>query len=85
MLRQEDCRLLVAEMLEAMTQSLRRGRRIEIRGFGVFSLRHRTARLVLNPRTLERLPVAAKAVPFFRAGKCLQARVLDPVSTTDGH
>jgi integration host factor subunit beta len=66
---------LVETMIAAMCEALASGRRIEIRGFGVFELRRRGPRHAVNPRTGEPMFVPAKVVPFFRAGRVLLARV----------
>ena len=66
---------LVAEMVGAFARALASGRRIEIRGFGVFGVRVRNARRARNPRTSALVFVPRKAVPFFRSGKQLLARV----------
>lgn len=62
-------------MLEHLAASLAAGRRIEIRDFGAFSLRHSAARNRRNPRTGEPVPVGAKSMVHFRSGKGLLARV----------
>jgi len=66
---------LVTEMVDAFIRALISGRRIEIRGFGVFSVRVRNARRARNPRTMAIVSVPRKAVPFFRSGKHLLVRV----------
>ena len=55
--------------------ALSRGDKVELRGFGSFRVRYRSARTGRNPMTGERVSVPAKCVPFFRASKDLQARV----------
>lgn len=55
--------------------SLAKGRRVELRGFGTFSLRKREQRMGRNPRTGESVMVANKTVPFFKTGKELRAAV----------
>jgi len=67
--------LLVHIIFDAMEASLKRGERIEIRGFGSFVVKHREARDGRNPRTGKRVAVAAKRVPFFKVGKELRLRV----------
>jgi integration host factor subunit beta len=59
----------VNEVLRAMVSAMSRGVRVEIRGFGSFSLKFREARKGRNPRTGEPVQVPAKYVPHFRAGK----------------
>jgi integration host factor subunit beta len=58
-----------------MVETLSDGGRVEIRGFGAFSVRHRPARQGRNPRTGETVDVPAKAVPFFKSGKELRERL----------
>ena len=65
----------VAIILDEITDALARGDRVELRGFGAFSVRKREARRGRNPRTGETVDVPAKSVPFFKAGKELRARV----------
>jgi integration host factor subunit beta len=65
----------VKTLIEQMAQSLARGERIEIRGFGSFSLHHRPPRMGRNPKSGEAVPLAAKYVPHFKPGKELRERV----------
>ncbi len=74
-LRQEDVERIVEVILEQIASALADGQRVELRGFGAFSVRQRDARTGRNPRTGEPVDVPAKAVPFFKAGKELRARV----------
>ena len=74
-LRHEDVEKVVNVVLEEIGEALKRGDRVELRGFGAFSVRKREARKGRNPRTGEPVKVPAKAVPFFKAGKELRARV----------
>lgn len=62
-------------IFEEISAALERGDRVELRGFGAFSVRHRDARMGRNPRTGESVPVPAKKVPFFKAGKELRMRI----------
>lgn len=71
-----DVDLAVRALLEAMAEALASGRRIEIRGFGSFTLRYRPPRLARNPKSGAVVPVAAKYVPHFKPGKTLRERVL---------
>jgi len=74
----DDERALVVEtILDAMAGALADCRRIEIRDFGVFELRRRNAREARNPKTGRTMWIAAKVVPFFKAGRELQRRVND--------
>ena len=68
-----------AALMTADADALAKGDRVELRGFGAFSVRHRKARKGRNPRTGEAVEVEAKSVPFFRPGKELRARVNDGI------
>lgn len=70
-----DADLSVSAILDTMACTLAKGGRIEIRGFGSFSLNHRPARLGRNPKTGEQVGVPAKWTPHFKAGKALRAVV----------
>ena len=70
-----DVELIVATVFDEITAALARGERVELRGFGAFTVKHRNARTGRNPRTGEAVPVDEKAVPFFKAGKELRERV----------
>ncbi len=59
---------------------LARGERVELRGFGAFTVKQRNARAGRNPRTGETVEVAQKSVPFFKAGKELRERINKPMS-----
>jgi integration host factor subunit beta len=71
----KDAELSVKAILDAMTEKLASGERIEIRGFGSFSLNHRPPRMGRNPKTGTRVQVPEKHVPHFKAGKELRERV----------
>ncbi|MBU7575195.1 MAG: integration host factor subunit beta [Hydrogenophaga sp.] len=62
-------------VLGRMTDALAEGGRVELRGFGAFSVRSRPARSGRNPRTGETVEVPAKSVPFFKSGKELRERL----------
>ena len=70
-----DAEVMVNAVFESLAEALRRGERIEIRGFGSFVVKQREARDGRNPRTGKRVAVAAKRVPFFKVGKELRVRV----------
>ena len=70
-----DMERLVAVVLETITQTLEAGARVELRGFGAFSVRKRDPRVGRNPRTGETVHVPGKHVPFFRTGKELRQRI----------
>ncbi|MGB3623280.1 MAG: integration host factor subunit beta [Ketobacter sp.] len=74
-LSQKDVELAVKTMLEEMSQALATGGRIEIRGFGSFSLHYRAPRLGRNPKTGESVDLTGKYVPHFKPGKELRDRV----------
>lgn len=71
----KDAELAVKTVLEAMATSLAQGQRIEIRGFGSFSLNYRPPRTGRNPKTAAKVNVPEKHVPHFKAGKELRERV----------
>jgi integration host factor subunit beta len=73
----------VNTMLDAMTDALAGGQRIEIRGFGSFALNYRPPRVGRNPKSGDRVQVPAKYVPHFKAGKELRERV-DGTEPQDG-
>lgn len=68
----EDC---VKEILEQLSLTLEKGERIEVRGFGSFSLHYRKPRVGRNPKTGDSVELSAKYVPHFKAGKELKERV----------
>ena len=74
-LRQADVELIVATIFGQITDALARGDRVELRGFGAFTVKQRAARIGRNPRTGEVVPVDEKAAPFFRASKALHVRL----------
>jgi len=71
----KDADLAVKMVLDAMTDALARGDRIEIRGFGSFALNCRPPRVGRNPKSGEKVRVPEKHVPHFKAGKELRERV----------
>lgn len=71
----KDVEYAVKTMIEHMAQSLASGERIEIRGFGSFSLHFRPPRMGRNPKTGEPVPLSGKHVPHFKPGKELRERV----------
>ena len=70
-----DVELAVKELLEQMSTALSRGERIEVRGFGSFSLHYRPPRIGRNPKTGDAVEVPDKYVPHFKPGKELRERV----------
>lgn len=75
LLSYRDVELAVKTILELMSQSLAQGERIEIRGFGSFSLHYRSPRTGRNPKTGETVSLPSKYVPHFKPGKELRERV----------
>ena len=71
----KDVEVAVKEILEMMAQTLSKGERIEIRGFGSFSLHYRAPRTGRNPKTGESVELSGKYVPHFKPGKELRERV----------
>ena len=74
-LTQRDTEFAVKTILEAMTDALARGHRIEIRGFGSFSITRRPPRIGRNPRSGDKVEIPEKLVPHFKAGKALRESV----------
>lgn len=72
-----DVEMAVKSLLEQMAQSLAGGERIEVRGFGSFSLHYRPPRVGRNPKTGTQVPLSGKHVPHFKPGKELRDRVND--------
>lgn len=67
-----DVEKIVDTVFDEITNALSRGDRVELRGFGAFSVKHRDARIGRNPRTGESVEVDAKRLPFFKTGKALR-------------
>ena len=70
-----DLEQLVNTVFETITKALEHGDRVELRGFGAFSVRERKARIGRNPRTGEPVNVEAKRMPFFKMGKGMRERL----------
>jgi integration host factor subunit beta len=78
----KDTEIVVNTIFDAMTDSLKRGERIEIRGFGSFQVKVREAREGRNPKTGDEVHIPAKRTPFFKVGKELKEKVDEaPVSS----
>ncbi len=71
----KDIELSVKTIIESMINSLKNGKRIEIRGFGSFSLRYRKSRIGRNPKSGESVNIDERYVPHFKPGKDLKERV----------
>lgn len=74
-LSRDDAERAVAAILDTVASALAAGRRVELRGFGAFSVRSRPPRSGRNPRTGEAVEVGSKAAPFFKSGKELRERL----------
>ena len=74
-LYQRDVERIVSTVFSEITEALAKGERVELRGFGAFSVKSRDARMGRNPRTGEPVKVESKAVPFFKTGKLLRDRL----------
>jgi len=72
---QRDVENIVNAVFDEITDSLSQGNRVELRGFGAFSVKNRPAREGRNPRTGEKVSVEEKWVPFFKTGKELRERL----------
>lgn len=74
-LYQRDVERIVATIFDEIIEAMARGDRVELRGFGAFSVKQRDARVGRNPRTGESVAVEEKYVPFFKTGKLLRDRL----------
>ncbi len=70
-----DVERIVTTIFEEISEALARGDRVELRGFGAFSVKQRDARVGRNPRTGAAVQVAEKHIPFFKTGKFLRERM----------
>ena len=70
-----DVERIVATIFEEIATALARGDRVELRGFGAFSVKHRDARTGRNPRTGDTVEVSRQVIPFFKTGKQLRERL----------
>ncbi len=74
-LYQSDIERIVNTIFNEITDALAQGNRVELRGFGAFSVKHRPARIGRNPRTGESVNVPEKHVPYFKTGKDLREKL----------
>jgi integration host factor subunit beta len=74
-LYQRDMERIVTTIFEEITAALARGDRVELRGFGAFSVKERGSRTGRNPRTGEAVSVSAKHIPYFKTGKELREKI----------
>jgi len=72
---QRDVERIVNTIFDEITETMARGDRVELRGFGAFSVKKRDSRIGCNPRTGASVSVAEKHVPFFKTGKLLRDRL----------
>ncbi|CCQ72601.1 integration host factor subunit beta [Magnetospira sp. QH-2] len=72
---QRDVERIVTTIFDEIAAALARGDRVELRGFGAFSVKRRDSRLGRNPRTGESVEVPAKYIPFFKTGKQLREKL----------
>lgn len=74
-LYQRDVERVVSTIFDSISEALSNGDRVELRGFGAFSVKRRDGRVGRNPRTGEAVTVPEKSVPFFKTGKELRERL----------
>ncbi|HEV8129627.1 MAG TPA: integration host factor subunit beta [Acidobacteriota bacterium] len=71
-LTKKDAEVIVQTVLDSIIESLKEGKKVELRGFGSFRLRQRSSRTGRNPKTGEKVKVPAKRIPYFKPGKELK-------------
>ena len=74
-LYQRDIERIVTTVFEEITTALAEGNRVELRGFGAFSVKERGARIARNPRTGKSVEVSEKQIPYFKTGKQLRGKL----------
>lgn len=74
-LTRKESELVVSIVFDSMSEALKKGEKVEIRGFGSFTVREREAREARNPKSGEVVSIPAKRTPFFKTGKELRERV----------
>ncbi|MEM9422085.1 MAG: integration host factor subunit beta [Pseudomonadota bacterium] len=74
----KDVEKIVSTILDTISDAMAEGARVELRGFGAFSVKHREARVGRNPRTGEAVDIEEKWTPFFKAGKEMRDRLNQP-------
>lgn len=74
-LSKKDTEKAIAGMIDTITETLAKGESIQLVGFGTFETRERAARTGINPRTKEKISIAATKVPAFKAGRALKDAV----------
>lgn len=80
---QRDVEQVVNVIFDEIIEALARGDRVELRGFGAFSVKHRPARTGRNPRTGDKVAVPEKYVPYFKTGKELRERLNEADETAN--
>ena len=80
-LYQRDVEAIVTAIFDEIATALARGDRVELRGFGAFSVKHRPARTGRNPRTGAHVAVEPKSAPFFKTGKDMRERLNRPAAS----
>ncbi|MBF0106613.1 MAG: integration host factor subunit beta [Deltaproteobacteria bacterium] len=81
-LSKTEIEIIVDTLFNKLTDALKKGGRVEVRGFGTFEVRHRVARQGRNPKTGAGVYVKNRRVPFFKVGKELRDRVNNAVGST---
>ncbi len=71
----KDVEIIVDSLFQSMSESLSRGEKVEIRGFGSFKIKERDGRQGRNPKSGENIYIEPKRVPFFKAGKEIRERI----------
>ena len=71
----KDAEKALSAVIDTITESLKKGEKISLVGFGTFEVRDRSEKVAINPRTKEKITVPAKKVPAFKAGKALKDAV----------
>lgn len=79
----KDIEKIIDTFFDEITDALVEGNRVELRGFGAFSIKHRDARTGRNPRTGEAVDVPAKRLPFFKTGKALREKLNNEEPSND--
>ena len=77
-LTKKDAEVIVQTVLDSIIESLKDGKKVELRGFGSFRLRQRSSRTGRNPKTGEKVKVPAKRIPYFKPGKELKDLINQP-------
>lgn len=77
-LTKKDAEVIVQTVLDSIIDSLKEGKKVELRGFGSFRLRQRSSRTGRNPKTGEKVKVPAKRIPYFKPGKELKDLINQP-------